>query len=63
MLHVPNYVAGRQITFQDAILSLAQNWRDGAPLIVEDINSGPDIDEENLVFGSAEGEWLGALAA
>ncbi len=64
VLHVPNYVTGRQLKFRDAILSLAQNWRGGACLIVGDTNSGlPDIDEENPIFGRAEVEWFGALAA
>jgi len=64
VLHVPNYVTGRQLTFRDSILSLAQNWRSGACLIVGDTNSGlPDIEEENPIFGSAEVEWFGALAA
>lgn len=64
VLHVPNYVTGRQPTYREAILRLAQNWRGGACLIVGDTNSGlPDIDEENPIFGPAEVKWFGALAA
>jgi exodeoxyribonuclease III len=61
-MHVPNRVTGRKWDFLDAVLAVAQRWREGPALLVGDTNSGrPGIDEEVPAFNRREGGWVDGL--
>lgn len=61
-MHVPNRVTGRKWPFLDAVLSVAERWRDGPALLLGDTNSGrPGIDEESPAFNKREGAWMDGL--
>jgi len=61
-MHVPNRVSGRKWPFLDAVLDVAERWRDGPALFVGDTNSGrPGIDEESPAFNAREGAWIDGL--
>jgi len=61
-MHVPNRVTGRKWPFLDAVLSMAERWRDGPALLLGDTNSGrPGIDEESPAFNQREGAWMDGL--
>ena len=61
-MHVPNRVSGRKWPFLDAVLAVAERWRDGPALFVGDTNSGrPGIDEESPAFNAREGGWIDGL--
>jgi hypothetical protein len=62
-MHVPNRVSGRKWPFLDAVLGVAERWRDGPALLLGDTNSGrPGIDEESPAFNEREGAWMEGLA-
>ena len=62
-MHVPNRVTGRKWPFLDAVLRVAEGWRDGPALLLGDTNSGcPGIDEEVPAFNAREGAWMEGLA-
>jgi exonuclease III len=61
-MHVPNRVTGRKWPFLDAVLAIAERWRDGPALLLGDTNSGrPGIDEESAAFNAREGSWIESL--
>src|SRR5439155_441882 len=61
-MHVPNRVTGRKWDFLDAVLAVAERWRNGPALLLGDTNSGrPVIDEEVPAFNEREGGWIDAL--
>ena len=61
-MHVPNRVTGRKGPFLDAVLEVAERWRDGPGLLLGDTNSGrPGIDEESPAFDGREGAWMDGL--
>ena len=61
-MHVPNRVTGRKWGFLDAVLAVAERWRNGPALLLGDTNSGrPGIDEEVPGFNEREGGWIDAL--
>ena len=61
-MHVPNRDTGRKWPFLDAVLAVAERWREGPALLLGDTNSGrPGIDEEVPGFNAREGGWVDAL--
>ena len=64
LVHIPNMVTGRKMSFLDAVLAVAGQWRLGPGVILGDTNCGwPGIDEERPVFNQATERWLNALEA
>jgi exonuclease III len=64
LMHLPNMVTGRKLTFMDSIARLTAHWRRGPAVFLGDTNCGwPLIDEESRVFGPRTAAWLDGLQA
>ncbi len=61
-MHVPNQVSGRKYPFLDAVLALAQRWRNGPAIFFGDTNSGRmGLDEESPAFTQREEDWIDGM--
>ncbi len=62
LMHLPNMVTGRKLTFMQSIADLTTGWRRGPAVLLGDTNCGwPVLDEESRVFGKETADWLDGL--
>jgi exonuclease III len=64
LMHLPNMVTGRKLSYMASVAALATGWRRGPAVFLGDTNCGwPVLDEENAVFGAETAAWLDGLEA
>lgn len=61
--HTPCKVSGRKYAFHDAVVSMADGWKQRPAILIGDSNSGlPGLDEEVACFGRGEQDFFESIA-
>jgi exonuclease III len=64
LMHLPNMVTGRKVTYMESIAALTLRWRRGPAVFLGDTNCGwPGLDDESSVFTAHTAAWLDGLQA
>lgn len=64
LMHLPNMVTGRKVTFMESVAAVTTRWRRGPAVFLGDTNCGwPGLDDESSVFTAHTAAWLNGLHA